>query len=90
MSRAPATITFVTRRNCSVCDEARDHLLPVAERRRLEVDVVDVDTDPELLAAYGAVVPVVLSSRGRVLASGRISARQARLVVLRARCGRSG
>jgi hypothetical protein len=90
VSSGPTTITFITRRDCTLCDEAHDRLLPAAARLGIGVDVVDVDTDPELLAAYGTAVPVVLSAQGKVLAAGPLSAWQARLAVWRARFGRGG
>jgi hypothetical protein len=79
------SITFVTRARCHLCDDALEHLWPWAQRLRLEVAEIDVDADASLLEQFGTRVPVLLDARGRVLADGRISARQAARAALRAR-----
>ena len=55
-----APIVIYTRRECGLCDEAKDAVLPIARRRNLGVDLVDVDLDPALAERYGLEVPVVM------------------------------
>ena len=56
------TVTVYSRENCHLCDEAKATVESVAEAadREVTVEVVDVDTDPELRAEYGDRVPYVL------------------------------
>lgn len=52
------SVTLYTRRDCHLCDEAKEAI------RKSGVEVatreVDVDTDPDLLRRYGNDVPVIL------------------------------
>jgi glutaredoxin len=62
----PETIVY-TRQGCHLCDDARQLL----ERFGLQPTLVDIDTQPELLARYNTCVPVVFIEgkerfRGRV------------------------
>lgn len=54
-----APIVIYTRRECGLCHEAADAIAPIARRRGLSVELVDVDTDAELVRLYGNEVPVV-------------------------------
>jgi hypothetical protein len=49
----------------------------------LDLEVVDIGSDPELEAQYHLRIPVVLDRNGRVLAEGQISRRAAVAAVLR-------
>jgi hypothetical protein len=84
---AAVTITFLTRRGCSLCDETLARLEPLAGRAGVDVAVEDVD-DAGLAAEHGERVPVILDRDGRVLAWGRIGDVRLRWSVLRARLGR--
>lgn len=53
-------ITLYGRADCHLCHEMRQVVDRVARDVRLEVEEVDVDTDPALQAAYGMEVPVLL------------------------------
>ncbi len=60
---APAAgwqLTLLTRAYCSLCDEMRDALAPIAARHDVEVVELDVDADGVLEEAYGDLVPVLL------------------------------
>jgi len=59
---SPVPITVYTREDCSLCVVARDTIESVAADLdlRIDLDLVDVDTDPELAAEYGERVPYVL------------------------------
>ena len=83
--RSPTTITFVTRKSCSLCDEALQTLRLAAKPPLVEITMIDVDSDRDLLKRFGNRVPVVLSPDGRVLAEGRISKRQARRALQKVR-----
>ncbi|MEI7613045.1 MAG: glutaredoxin family protein [Betaproteobacteria bacterium] len=54
------TLTLVSRTYCHLCHEMELALHPLAEEFGFEVDVLDVDTDPELVALYDERVPVLL------------------------------
>jgi hypothetical protein len=59
------TITFYTRDSCELCAESRDLLQAALEERVRRGEVianvreVDIDTDPELKARYGDLIPVL-------------------------------
>jgi glutaredoxin len=48
-----------TRRGCHLCDAALERLTAARTRHGFGLTVVDVDTDPELVARYDTCVPVV-------------------------------
>jgi len=56
------TVTVYTREECHLCEEAIDTIRRVADssRKGISLDIIDVDTDPELRAEYGERVPYVL------------------------------
>lgn len=55
-----ARLTLYTRRECHLCDEAKDTLDRVRREIPFDLDVVDVDSAAALVAQYGEEVPVVL------------------------------
>lgn len=63
-------VTFLTRRRCSLCEEALPRVQSTARRLGFEVAVTDVD-DAGLSGRFGSRVPVVLGPGGEELASGR-------------------
>jgi hypothetical protein len=52
-------VVVYTREGCCLCDEALVEVEKTRERVRFALEVVDVDSDPELVARYGEEVPVV-------------------------------
>ena len=58
----PTTVTVYTRENCHLCEEALSTIRDVNDDvdRSVEIELVDVDEDPELRDAYGERVPYVL------------------------------
>jgi glutaredoxin len=66
------SVTFLTRRDCHLCDDAREVLDAISDDIGLQVNEVDVDSDDELKNLYGLRVPVVLASHDRVIAEGII------------------
>lgn len=56
------SVTVYTRADCHLCEEAIETIERVAddEAVAVELDLVDVDEDPELRAEYGERVPYIL------------------------------
>jgi len=66
-------ITLYGRADCELCHEMRAVVDTVARALPLEVEEVDVDTDPELRARWGDTVPV-LAVNGRPAFKVRVTA----------------
>jgi len=66
------SVKFLTRKNCHLCDDAREVLAEITDDIGLQVDEIDIDTDEELTKLWGLRVPVVLASHDRVIAEGII------------------
>ena len=81
------SITYVTRRGCTLCHEALPGIQSWVERLQLGSEVVDVDDSPELLERFGGKVPVVRSDEGDVLLWGRWGGFREGRMMMRARCG---
>jgi glutaredoxin len=56
----PAVITLLSRSGCHLCEQARTVVVEQAMAAGVDWAEVDVDTDPELRADFGDLVPVVL------------------------------
>jgi glutaredoxin len=54
------SVTLYTRVGCHLCDVVKAQLDAAQSQRRFALEVVDVDTRPELVAQYGDEVPVVM------------------------------
>jgi glutaredoxin len=64
-------LTLYTRAECPLCHEMRAVIERVARDVQLGLELVDVDTAPALVAAYGDEVPVLLIN-GRKAFAGRV------------------
>lgn len=53
------TVTLYTRLGCHLCDDAKAVLDAVRETHTFELTVLDIDTDPALVARYTDEVPVI-------------------------------
>ncbi len=53
-------LTLMSRTYCHLCHDMEAVLLPLAAEFGVDVDVIDVDTDPRLEALYDELVPVLL------------------------------
>ena len=53
-------IEIYSRPGCHLCDEAKAVIEPLTQRYALQLTVTNVDSTPELRAAYGTEIPVVL------------------------------
>jgi thioredoxin reductase (NADPH) len=54
-------LTLISRSYCHLCADMLAALKPLQLEFGFEVDVVDVDADPTLLAQYDELVPVLLA-----------------------------
>jgi glutaredoxin len=61
-----------TRQGCHLCDLAYQQLREEQSRRGFALEVIDIDTDPDLAARYGEQVPVVTID-GKVRFRGAIN-----------------
>lgn len=52
-------VTLYGKPGCHLCDEAREVVLRVRERRPFELEEVDITRDPALEARYRERIPVV-------------------------------
>jgi len=67
-------LTIVHRQDCELCDQMVAEVAVLARRQALPpVDLVDVDTDPDLLRRHGLDVPVLLLD-GSVVCRHRLDA----------------
>ena len=64
------------RRDCQLCDEMLDEIAALGRRLPLPpLEVVDVDSDPQLKRRYGLEVPVLLLD-GTVVCRHRLDPRE--------------
>ena len=54
-----SSIRFYTTSGCRLCDEAYELLVPVARRRGLDIECIDIMDDPAAEAAYAESIPVI-------------------------------
>ena len=59
MSERPIKVDIYSRPGCHLCDEAKDVVERVQQRMAFAVNVVNIETDRALDAAYGNEIPVV-------------------------------
>jgi len=52
-------VVLYARPGCHLCDEARDVILAVRERRPFSFAEIDIESDDDLLREYGIRIPVV-------------------------------
>ena len=55
----PPQVVLYTRAGCHLCDEARKQLDQLRSQTAFELEVVDIDQDPELQRRYNDEVPVI-------------------------------
>ncbi len=53
------TVTFFSRKGCHLCDQARANLQSLQAEIPHQLVEIDIESDPSLLKAYGADIPVV-------------------------------
>ena len=59
-------LTLMFREYCSLCHQMRAVLQPYQAEYGFELQVFDVDEDPELEARYNELVPVLLHESGEI------------------------
>lgn len=78
-------LNLVVHPDCHLCEEAEPIVRRIARRMRVPLEVVDMDTDDELVRLYAWRIPVVLGPDGAVLEEGIIDGRKLRAAVKEAR-----
>lgn len=68
-------VELYTRAGCCLCDVAKEAIERVRAARPFELRVIDIDTDPRLVALYGWEIPVVVVD-GRKHAKLRLDERR--------------
>jgi len=74
------TVTVYSRAGCHLCDDMKEVVDRVARTLPLEVEVIDVSSDPALEARYGLEVPV-LAVGGQKAAKYRVSEEDLRRMI---------
>lgn len=69
-------VKFLTRPGCLLCEEALPLVRGEVRRAGYELQVVDIESDDDLLAEYGLRIPVLLGPDGAVVAEGPIGDRR--------------
>ena len=59
MSRSGERLRLFVRRGCSLCEDMHAELLGLRDELGFELEVVDIDADPDLQSRYDTLVPVV-------------------------------
>ena len=59
MSETLPVITLYSRNDCHLCDVAKGRIQSAGRRVPFQLEIVDIDGDPELVARYNDRVPVV-------------------------------
>jgi glutaredoxin len=70
-------LTLYSRHDCPLCDEMRSAVTTVGRGVPFRLEIIDVDSDPDLVAAYGDEVPV-LCVNGTKAFAGRVDVRTLR------------
>ena len=63
-------LTLYTRKGCPLCDEMAAQLEAYLTGLAILVDIVDVDTDPELKAQFGWDVPLLFAGNNEICRHG--------------------
>ena len=66
-------LTLYTRAGCHLCETMLEELQPFVEKYTLEVQLVDIDSDDELLRRYAIKIPV-LALEGETLCQYQLDA----------------
>jgi hypothetical protein len=73
MNTKHAALVLYTRAQCPLCDEMKAEIARARLGDRVELRVVDIDSDPALVERYGHSIPV-LEIEGRAAFKGRLNA----------------
>lgn len=61
-----ARLTVLSRSWCHLCDDLLDALRPVCAELDADIEIIDIDTQPELEDRYGEHVPVVFAGESEL------------------------
>jgi hypothetical protein len=78
-----APLKLLSRPGCLLCEEMEAAVAPLLGARGLELQTVDVDSDPALRERFGNEIPVLLAPDGSVLAKARDGAASLRRRIAR-------
>lgn len=59
-------LTLYTRRGCPLCDEMRAALTTYVLEEAIQLNIVDVDTEPDLKARFGWDVPLLFDEKREI------------------------
>ncbi len=59
-----SALQMLSRSWCHLCDDMLVAAKPLADAAGIEIEVIDVDSDPVLEARWGELVPVLLTVNG--------------------------
>lgn len=85
MSSSPVHLQLLSRRQCCLCDAAKQVVADAAQQGLCTWEMLDVDHDKALLVRYGNDVPVLLMG-GKKLFEHRVPAEELRRVLEVAAC----
>jgi hypothetical protein len=71
------TLTVYSRPGCHLCDEMKAVVRGIAATMPLQLEEVDISSDPDLEAQYGLEIPVLLVN-GRKAAKYRVTEQELR------------
>ena len=83
MTKRLPQLTLYTRADCPLCDDMHETILAANKYKPLHLEMIDVDSDPQLLRQYGERVPL-LAIDGRIAFKVRIDPRELRRKLRRA------
>jgi glutaredoxin len=52
-------VKILSKQDCHLCDEAKETIERVTKRLPIEVEMIDIEKDPELLNQYRYDIPVI-------------------------------
>jgi thiol-disulfide isomerase/thioredoxin len=64
-------VVLYTRKECGLCDEAAAMLCHLSRDLRFTVTAIDIDEDPQALADYNDVIPVIAVG-GRIVSQAPV------------------
>lgn len=59
MSETLPVVRLLSRNDCHLCDVAKGRIESAGRRVPFRLEIVDIDSDPDLAARYGERIPVV-------------------------------
>ena len=55
----PTKIKILSKQDCHLCDQAKEVIFRNTRSLPVEVEVIDIENDPELVKLYGSDIPVI-------------------------------